>query len=158
MSKLAAGVGTRGRKAPGKHGRARRGRTCALNPLGGDPVELIRQVQAGFPFSRLEEFQRRSGFSREKIAQFTAIPRRTVARRQRARHLHADESDRLLRVVRIFELTVGLFAGDLPAARRWLETAQAGLGGAAPLEFASTEVGAREVERLIGRLEHGVIA
>jgi uncharacterized protein (DUF2384 family) len=30
------------------------------------------------------------------------------------------------------------------------------LGGAIPLEIAKTEVGAREVEQIIGRLEQGV--
>jgi uncharacterized protein (DUF2384 family) len=33
---------------------------------------------------------------------------------------------------------------------------QRALGGAVPLEIAKTEVGAREVEQIIGRLEQGV--
>jgi len=32
------------------------------------------------------------------------------------------------------------------------------LGGVIPFELARTEVGAREVEMLIGRIEHGVIS
>jgi hypothetical protein len=35
-------------------------------------------------------------------------------------------------------------------------TLWAALGGAVPLAVARTELGALEVERLIGRLEHGV--
>jgi len=31
-----------------------------------------------------------------------------------------------------------------------------GLGGETPLEYAETEVGAREVEDLLGRIEYGV--
>jgi putative toxin-antitoxin system antitoxin component (TIGR02293 family) len=41
-------------------------------------------------------------------------------------------------------------------ARRWLSSPQVGLGGAVPLAFAATEVGAREVEDLLGRIEFGV--
>jgi putative toxin-antitoxin system antitoxin component (TIGR02293 family) len=41
-------------------------------------------------------------------------------------------------------------------ARRWLGSAQVGLGGAIPLDYAETEVGAREVEDLLGRIEYGV--
>jgi putative toxin-antitoxin system antitoxin component (TIGR02293 family) len=41
-------------------------------------------------------------------------------------------------------------------ARRWVNSPQVGLGGAIPLDFAETEVGAREVEDLLGRIEHGV--
>ena len=35
-------------------------------------------------------------------------------------------------------------------------TPQRALGGAIPLDIAKTEVGAREVEQIIGRLEQGV--
>jgi len=38
----------------------------------------------------------------------------------------------------------------------WLTRAQPALGGAIPLELAKTGLGTREVEALIGRLEHGV--
>ena len=54
------------------------------------------------------------------------------------------------------DMAVALFEGDIAAARKWLQMPQRGLGGETPLDFASTEVGAREVENLIGRLEHGV--
>jgi uncharacterized protein (DUF2384 family) len=49
-----------------------------------------------------------------------------------------------------------LFEGDGDAARSWLTARQPALGGMAPLEFAGTDVGAGEVESLIGRLEHGI--
>jgi putative toxin-antitoxin system antitoxin component (TIGR02293 family) len=42
------------------------------------------------------------------------------------------------------------------AGRQWLSSPQVGLGGAVPLEYAETELGAREVEHLLGRIEHGV--
>jgi putative toxin-antitoxin system antitoxin component (TIGR02293 family) len=41
-------------------------------------------------------------------------------------------------------------------ARQWLASPQLGLGGAIPLDYATTEVGAREVEDLLGRIEYGV--
>jgi putative toxin-antitoxin system antitoxin component (TIGR02293 family) len=45
---------------------------------------------------------------------------------------------------------------SLDDGRRWLNSPQVGLGGAIPLEYAETEVGAREVEHLLGRIEYGV--
>lgn len=39
---------------------------------------------------------------------------------------------------------------------QWLQTPQPGLADQQPLAFARTEIGARAVEDLIGRLEHGV--
>ena len=59
---------------------------------------------------------------------------------------------------RVLGKALELFEGDSRAAERWLSSPKAGLGGAAPSEFAKTEAGAREVEALIGRLEHGVFS
>ena len=50
----------------------------------------------------------------------------------------------------------GLFEGDRDAAKSWLSAPQKALGGEVPLTIARTELGALEVERAIGRLEHGV--
>lgn len=94
----------------------------------------------------------------EEVAGFVAISLRTLARRQKEGRLHPDESDRVWRASLIFDMVVDLFEGDVPAARQWLQSPQKALGGKTPLEFASTGVGAREVEDLIGRLEHGVVA
>ena len=120
------------------------------------PSELVGQVKVGFRFEHLVQLEKQSGLTRERIAQFAAIPQRTLARRQRAGQLNAEESDRLLRAARVFEMAVDLFGGDKEEARRWLLAPSAALGGASPLEFTSTGVGAREVENLIGRLEYGV--
>ena len=70
----------------------------------------------------------------------------------------SGESDRLLRTARLFRLAVDLFDGDRQAARQWLQTPKRALGGATPLDHAATEVGAREVEDLVGRAEHGVVS
>jgi putative toxin-antitoxin system antitoxin component (TIGR02293 family) len=40
----------------------------------------------------------------------------------------------------------------------WLKSPQKALGGKTPLEYSDTEPGAREVEDLLGRLEHGVFS
>ena len=61
-----------------------------------------------------------------------------------------------MRAARIFSLAVGLFDGDGEAARRWLTHPQAALEGSTPWDYAATEIGAREVANLIGRLEYGI--
>jgi len=118
--------------------------------------ELIKRVQKGFRYAQLANLEKRSGLTRNRIAVFVAIPVRTLARRQKEGRLHSDESDRILRASRVFEMAVDLFEGDVDQARHWLQTPNTALGGSIPLEFASTDVGAREVENLIGRLEYGV--
>lgn len=120
--------------------------------------ELVRKVQSGFDVALLGNLVEASGLTGERIAAMTGISKRTLRRRQASGHLTADESDRLLRASRIFEMALDLFEGNAADARRWLLASSAALGGSAPIEYASTEVGAREVEQLIGRLMHGVFA
>jgi putative toxin-antitoxin system antitoxin component (TIGR02293 family) len=140
--------------------RAFRGRTGAriLGIDASDAVQIVRQVRSGFPYSRLARFQKATRLPLEQIARFVGIPQRTLSRRASEGRLRPDESDRVLRASRVFELAAELFEGDVRAARQWLQTPQRGLGGEVPLEFASTDIGAREVENLIGRLEQGVVA
>ena len=139
-------------------GKATHGRSPSLGMDTHNLAKTVSSVRKGFAFSRLSNFQKYSGLSLEKISKAAQIPQRTLARRQSEGRLRAEESDRLLRISRIFDLAVDLFEGNVPAARHWCESPQRGLGGETPLDFASTEVGAREVENLIGRLEYGVFS
>jgi putative toxin-antitoxin system antitoxin component (TIGR02293 family) len=134
----------------------RRGKRRSLGLGTDDSVQLFHSVQAGIEFERLLAFQEVSGLSLESIAQGAGISTRTLTRRRTEGRLRSDESDRLLRLSRVFDLAVELFERDTTAGRQWFERPQSGLSGAVPLEFASTDVGAREVEKLITRLEHGI--
>ena len=68
-----------------------------------------------------------------------------------------DSTDRLARVARIWDATVEFFDGDAEAARTWLQRPRAALRGHAPIALAATDAGAREVERLLVQLDHGVV-
>jgi len=85
------------------------------------------------------------------------IPARTLARRKAGGRLDPDESDRLVRISRVIAAAITLFEGNHASARHWLTSPRAALRNQAPLELAQTDVGAREVERLIGQLEHGIL-
>ena len=61
----------------------------------------------------------------------------------------------MVRFARLLGKAVGVLESE-ENARQWLSSPQFGLGGAIPLEYARTEVGAREVENLLGRIEYGV--
>jgi putative toxin-antitoxin system antitoxin component (TIGR02293 family) len=121
-----------------------------------DPLKLVARVQKGLPYGALERFLRNTALSIIDLAQIVRIPVRTLMRRKAQRRLQPDESDRLLRASRIFGRALELFEGDIAAARRWLSTPLPAFGGARPIAVASTDVGAREVDNLIGRLEHGI--
>lgn len=99
-----------------------------------------------------------SGLTLPRLATLIGIPERTLARRKASGKLTTEESERLLRIAGIFEDAVDLFEGDVPAAVNWLTTLRKALGDRPPLSYARTEPGAREVENLIGRLEHGIFS
>ena len=123
-----------------------------------DLPDLLRSVRRGLPYKAFERFIRNLSLSPEEAMAFVDIPRRTAHRRKREGRLQPDESDRLLRASRVFGRALELFDGDRDAAVEWLTAPITALGGARPIELARTEVGAREVEATIGRIEDGVFS
>jgi putative toxin-antitoxin system antitoxin component (TIGR02293 family) len=117
--------------------------------------ELIQKLEKGLPFNAVEKLSRKSGIHASELANLMSLPEQTFARRKSAGRFAPEESERLLRIARIFELTVELFAGDVRGAVNWLDTPRKALGNRTPLKYSATEIGAREVENLIGQLVHG---
>jgi putative toxin-antitoxin system antitoxin component (TIGR02293 family) len=123
-----------------------------------DSPQLLRSVAKGLPYRAFERLVANTTLSSDEAIVLLNIPQRTLTRRKHEGRFHEDESDRLVRASRIFGRALSLFEGDHDAAKRWLSEPQRALGGGIPLALARTEVGALEVERLIGRLEHGVFS
>jgi putative toxin-antitoxin system antitoxin component (TIGR02293 family) len=119
---------------------------------------VIEEILAGFSFKTLETFSSESNLPVAEIASLIEVPQRTLARRKVVGRLSSEESERLLRLSRIFEKAVALFEGNVDAAVAWLRRPKRALGDKSPLIYSRTEVGARQVEDLIGALEQGVFA
>ena len=121
-----------------------------------DNLNLIKKIESGLAFGTLIKLGRTSGLSLENLRIAVGIKQRTLTRRKSEKKLTREESDRLVSVSRLLGQTFELFEGNHEAARQWFTSPNRALGGCSPLEVAATETGAREVENLIGRLEHGV--
>jgi putative toxin-antitoxin system antitoxin component (TIGR02293 family) len=119
------------------------------------PAELIRKIQKGLRFTELETLQSTIDLPFEQLAAKLSISRSTLQRRKAAGRLSPDESDKVMRLSRLLEHATKVF-GDIERARAWLKFPQRGLGNAVPLDYAETEVGAREVDDLLGRIEYSV--
>jgi putative toxin-antitoxin system antitoxin component (TIGR02293 family) len=117
--------------------------------------QIIEQLEAGLPFGALQIFQSNSGLD---VSTLIGITERTRLRRKVAGKLTPEESERLLRIAQVFERAMQLFDADREAAARWLTTPRRALNGRRPLDYSRTELGAREVENLIGRIEHGIFS
>ena len=130
----------------------------SLGLAATDTTDLIRQVEHGLSFKALQMFAANSGLAVAEITSVVGIPERTLARRKAAAKLTPNESERLVRVATVFDKAIQLFEGDVTAAVKWLTSPKKGLNDRSPLDYCRTELGAREVENLIGRLEHGVFS
>jgi len=97
------------------------------------------------------------GYSEAEIFELV-VPRRTLARRQaRKEPLTVEETDKALRLGRIADLARHVF-GDDAKAHRWLRKPKRELDGATPLAFLASEIGARTVEQMLHRIDHGMFA
>ena len=117
--------------------------------------QQIVQIHAGLSFRAVQNLQKALDVPMEKVAAVLGMSRATLHRRKIQGKIDKEESEKLVRYQRLLKKAEGVF-GDAKAARQWLTNKQAGLGDAVPLEFAKTEIGAREVENLLGRIEYGV--
>jgi putative toxin-antitoxin system antitoxin component (TIGR02293 family) len=116
----------------------------------------LKAVEHGLSFQTLQRFEKESGLPSTAIAQILRLPRRTLSRRKAAGRLSDLESERLVRLAGLYQKALDLFEGDAAATRAWLSSPNRALARRAPLSLAATELGARVVEDLIGRLEYGV--
>lgn len=101
--------------------------------------------------------QKRLDLPQEKLAELTQISTRTLGRRKQKGELEPAEWERVCRFKELLE-TAARIIGDEENAKQWLKTPKRMLGGRTPLEIAKTESGAREVFRILGRIEHGVFS
>ena len=118
--------------------------------------DLIAAVRAGLPVSAVDEALASGRVTAAELDRL-AIPRKTLAHRRAKGRLTSDQSDRLLRVLRIVTEAETTFA-DRTRAGIWLRRPTTALGGEAPLDLLDTEIGARQVETLLGRIAHGIAA
>lgn len=137
----------------------------ALNPpsaweealgLQGAPLELIARARAGLPPDAFERFLALTGVPRDELAAAIGTTNRTVARRKEAgRPLDPAASERLVRLAQLYRQAADLLGSDA-LAKQWMRTPRSAFAGATPFAMAKGELGAREVEDLLLRVERGV--
>lgn len=124
-------------------------------PFEFTTARLIQSLKIGLPVQELDDLRSSLDVSMERLVPMLGISKATLHRRMAAGRLDPAESDRVVRFARLMGKAVEVME-SVENARAWLTSAQRGLGGAVPLEYAETEVGAREVEDLLGRIEYSV--
>ena len=119
--------------------------------------QMIKSIKNGLPISKFQKLRDNLGVPDKDLAKYIRIPKSTLSIRKRKGKFSFVESERLYRIQRLFTKALEVFE-DVDLARKWLKEDAYGLGDKSPLEYAATEIGAREVEDLLGRIEHGVFS
>jgi putative toxin-antitoxin system antitoxin component (TIGR02293 family) len=119
-------------------------------------AELRARINSGLPYSALESVRARFQLSLLEAAIVLHVPLRTLARRKEGRRLGADESDRLYRLARLGAHAVTVFGTEEKAAT-WLRRPNRALNNESPIRLLDTDIGARQVEDVLGRIEYGVV-
>ena len=125
----------------------------------GDLAALERLTMEGVDIKAVENLCKGIAMPLGRVAAMLHLSPSTFERRKEKGVLNpGPESERVVRYGIIVRLAIELFEGSEKKAVRWLKTPLEFFEGKTPLEKAMTELGAKEVENLIGALEHGVFS
>jgi putative toxin-antitoxin system antitoxin component (TIGR02293 family) len=119
--------------------------------------ELIHLFKKGLSTALFGQVASCLQVSESQLANIVSIPVSTLTRRKRTGKLNTVESERVYRMIRIYNRAREVLGTD-EAATRWMHTKIKALGWQTPLSYADTEIGAREVEAVLGRIDHGVFS
>lgn len=117
-------------------------------------LHLARAVERGLPTQAVDAAVKGGILEQEDVHRFV-ISRRTLQRRREGKRLNAVESDKLTRVVRVIARAEAALA-DPEKAERWVRAPNRALQGRRPLDLLGSDAGALAVEKVLGRIEHGI--
>ena len=136
-----------------------------LEALGGaivfkrrlkSPDDIRKAIHSGIPFQALIAMTKNFRLDLSRMGKILRVPSRTMARRKLKHRFSAPESDRLVRVARVIAYAAEVF-GTRDKASTWLNPPNRALQHEVPVDLLDTDIGTREVETILGRIEHGMI-
>lgn len=113
------------------------------------------KIGNGLGTSILATIQARLRISNRQLSDLMMVSPRTLDRRKKEETLPPDESERSYRIARLTDCAYQVFE-DPDKVARWFSEPNFALGNKKPINLAKTEPGARLVEQLLGRIEHGI--
>jgi putative toxin-antitoxin system antitoxin component (TIGR02293 family) len=126
--------------------------------LGGEvrkEDDLIERIQQGLPYETVESVMAATAISLPLLPRLLGVTERTLQRRQTQKVLKKAESDRLVRLAKLFERTAKAL-GDREEAKEWLHHPNIALGNKSPIEMMDDPISEERVYAVLGRIEHGV--
>jgi len=117
----------------------------------------LETVEAGVPVATMAKFVAVSGMQVKDIYE-VVIPARTLKHRKaRKEPLTSDESDKLVRLIRVYDQAVRVI-GEKEKALYWLSEPKRRFEGRTPIQMLRTDLGGRMVEEMLGQIYYGMFA
>ena len=129
----------------------------ALGRVLATEHDMLAAIREGFPPAVVDKLMRGAGLTLKELAESLDLSARSLQRRRGSGRLARFESDRLYRLARIVALAHESL-GDHERAVRWLKNPNHALGGVAPIAAVDTELGARQIENILGRIAYGGVS
>lgn len=120
--------------------------------------QRILTIRNGMSVEWLLAMKSAFSMTRESVAHFVNLSESTLDRHVKRRlALDPSASERLDRIAQVAVLAEEVFE-DKKIAQDWMATASELLGGQTPLSLCDTELGARQVRRVLHSIEWGGVA
>jgi putative toxin-antitoxin system antitoxin component (TIGR02293 family) len=117
----------------------------------------INEIKKGYSVNKFDQLKKDFGVNKERLAKIASISLATMHRRKGTlSHLTSDESEKIYRLKKLYETALEVLE-DKDNVKAWFNTSQIVFEGKTPLEYADTLPGAEEVERVLRRIEYGIV-
>lgn len=123
--------------------------------LGSSAQAQISEIRKGAPASNLVGVAEALRLPRERVYELVGLSPSTAKRKlAKDEALDSMSTERLTRLGAIEKLAEETFGSTLLASE-WLQTVNVGLGHVTPLSMLDTEIGCREVSRVLNAIAYG---
>lgn len=130
----------------------------ALKTVVRSNIDFIKIVRRGLPTQAVRHLFAEMLITRDEIAKALQIPTRTFSRRMKSAAFEPIESEKLIRLGRVYAFAKEVFNDDATKATEWIKRPNRALGNVTPLSLLDSELGAEQVNDTLGRLQEGVIS
>lgn len=119
--------------------------------------DLEKLVARGLPYQTVDKLVERI-YPQDKTKRQQIIPSSTYYRRRKAGYLTAEESSKVERIARVYVMMLEIWDGEEDSARCFMQTKHHLLDNRSPFEASLSELGARQVEDILRRIEFGIFS
>jgi|GEM_PF-1518471 putative toxin-antitoxin system antitoxin component, TIGR02293 family len=117
----------------------------------------IQEIKKGYSIDKFERLKEDLGVNQEKLAKIASISLATIYRRKISfGRLTSDESEKIYRLEKLYKTALEVLENK-DNVKAWFNAAHMVFEGKTPLDYADTLPGSEEVERVLRRIEHGIV-